>query len=289
MKRLLLAFTLLQIGLVNAQIENGMIANFPFNNNITDISTSGIIATNNGGVFGLGRNGGANNAIEFNGSEYVSFNDNAVKVQFPVTISAWVNFNNTGLFNIIYASDNVFGDYFGYYMGVSSSGQVTVGMHGGLGMQTAANRRQFITANAPQAGIWHNIVGIIRDYDDMTIYIDCVQEPGVYAGSGSTTVAYSSGQSRIGSINGSPALPIGSYYDGSIDQLVIWDREVTPAEITYLCDINNPLATEEQMQTPKKLLKIVDMMGRETPYVPNTVLIYVYDDGSTERKFMMED
>lgn len=28
-------------------------------------------------------------------------------------------------------------------------------------------------------------------------------------------------------------------------------------------------------------------MGRETPYKPNTVLIYVYDDGSIEKVFKM--
>jgi len=36
-------------------------------------------------------------------------------------------------------------------------------------------------------------------------------------------------------------------------------------------------------------VKIVDLMGRETPYKPNTVLIYVFDDGSTKKVFKMEE
>ncbi len=40
---------------------------------------------------------------------------------------------------------------------------------------------------------------------------------------------------------------------------------------------------------PKNLVKIVDLMGRETEFKPNTVLIYVYDDGSTERIMKVEE
>ena len=36
------------------------------------------------------------------------------------------------------------------------------------------------------------------------------------------------------------------------------------------------------------LLKVVDMTGRETEVVPNTVLIYIYSDGSTERIIKLE-
>jgi len=38
----------------------------------------------------------------------------------------------------------------------------------------------------------------------------------------------------------------------------------------------------------KNLIQILDMMGRETTFKPNTPLIYVYDDGSTEKVFTIE-
>jgi hypothetical protein len=40
---------------------------------------------------------------------------------------------------------------------------------------------------------------------------------------------------------------------------------------------------EEHSNNTKQLNKIVDLMGRETRYKSNTVLIYVYTDGSIER------
>jgi len=39
----------------------------------------------------------------------------------------------------------------------------------------------------------------------------------------------------------------------------------------------------------KKLVKIVDLLGRETKVIPNTPLIYIYEDGSHERKIQFEN
>ena len=36
------------------------------------------------------------------------------------------------------------------------------------------------------------------------------------------------------------------------------------------------------------LIKTFDIMGRETTFKPNTLLIYLYDDGSTEKVFTVE-
>ena len=44
----------------------------------------------------------------------------------------------------------------------------------------------------------------------------------------------------------------------------------------------------ELPNTSKMLFKILDMMGRETSFKPNTPLIYVYDDGSIEKVFSVE-
>jgi len=55
------------------------------------------------------------------------------------------------------------------------------------------------------------------------------------------------------------------------------------------CANSCAIGINELSNTPKELVKIVDLMGRETPYKPNTVLIYVFDDGSTEKVFKMEE
>lgn len=40
--------------------------------------------------------------------------------------------------------------------------------------------------------------------------------------------------------------------------------------------------------TPKSLLKIIDYMGKTSRAVKNTPLIYIYSDGSTEKKYFSE-
>ena len=54
----------------------------------------------------------------------------------------------------------------------------------------------------------------------------------------------------------------------------------------FVCTSSSGL--NELSNTSKNLIKIVDMMGRETSFKPNTPLIYVYDDGSTEKVFTIE-
>ncbi len=48
-------------------------------------------------------------------------------------------------------------------------------------------------------------------------------------------------------------------------------------------------ANIDELTTSKNLIQILDLMGRETTFKPNTPLIYVYDDGSTERVFTIEE
>ena len=40
--------------------------------------------------------------------------------------------------------------------------------------------------------------------------------------------------------------------------------------------------------TPKQLIKIVDVLGREIPFKPNTPLLYIYNDGTVERKVVLK-
>ena len=50
-----------------------------------------------------------------------------------------------------------------------------------------------------------------------------------------------------------------------------------------------PAAIGELNHTGSELVKVVDLLGRETPIVPNTPLIYIYSDGTTHRVFKLEE
>ena len=47
--------------------------------------------------------------------------------------------------------------------------------------------------------------------------------------------------------------------------------------------------SELNSNQPKELIKIVNLMGQEVEYTPNTVLIYQYSDGTSEKVFTIED
>jgi len=63
---------------------------------------------------------------------------------------------------------------------------------------------------------------------------------------------------------------------------------------TYSSDIplyncNNVGISELNSNQPKELIKIVNLLGQEVEYTPNTVLIYQYSDGTSEKVFTIED
>ena len=49
----------------------------------------------------------------------------------------------------------------------------------------------------------------------------------------------------------------------------------------------NPSATEEYT-TKKELLKVADLLGRKTKDTKNEALFYIYDDGTVEKKIVVE-
>ncbi len=69
-----------------------------------------------------------------------------------------------------------------------------------------------------------------------------------------------------------------------------WTNIDTQMYFSSYCNnaCSSVVGINELSNTTKQLLKIVDLMGRETIYKPNTVLIYVFDDGSAEKVFKVE-
>jgi len=62
----------------------------------------------------------------------------------------------------------------------------------------------------------------------------------------------------------------------------VWD---TVCQLTYdYCNgaYIGPLLT--RVQTKKELISITDVLGRPTKEIPNTLLFYIYDDGTVEKR-----
>lgn len=62
----------------------------------------------------------------------------------------------------------------------------------------------------------------------------------------------------------------------------------TPDYFLEDCNMNLNVETIEGKNEPPVLVKIVDYLGRETLAIPNTPLIYIYNDGTTKKVFNFE-
>jgi hypothetical protein len=233
-----------------AQLSNGLIAMFPFDQNYNDLGPSAINLTPLGTTFASDRVGLANHGLAFGNQQYLVFNDNAVKVPLPITISVWVNVQSLSASNEVFRSDNIFNDYYGYCLNIApNTGQVSAHISGGLGSASPGNRRSFYTNSGISTNNWHHIVAIIKGAFDMQIYIDCELQNGTYQGTGATNMLYSNAESRIGSYIGNPVNTSGTYFNGKMDQMVLWNRSLNYDEVRQLCENDNSLALDEMSLT----------------------------------------
>ena len=84
--------------------------------------------------------------------------------------------------------------------------------------------------------------------------------------------------------------PNFSSFRGKIDDLGIWSRELEACEVEALYNgIDCATSGIPTLNKPERtLLKITDFLGRETDYKPNTLLIYMFSDGSMEKVCIIE-
>lgn len=75
--------------------------------------------------------------------------------------------------------------------------------------------------------------------------------------------------------------------------LWVGNFEVDHPDYTFSTDCGDCLSTsnltELNSNKPKELIKIVNLLGQEVEYTPNTILIYQYSDGTSEKVFTIED
>lgn len=87
--------------------------------------------------------------------------------------------------------------------------------------------------------------------------------------------------------NGNPYLTCIEFHDPS---WATTNLTAIPAQASYSTYCNNSCTTgiSEPGPADKELIKVVNLMGQETELSPNTPLIYIYSDGSTEKVFYVK-
>jgi len=206
------------------------------------VETSGAIATNSGSLGssaqGLFTNGvtlnvagpqaptfsgysSNNTAAQFDGAnQYIAATNNLMNNFIGFTIAGWINPSSADSNN-----QDLFGqpDIAGF--GFTTAGKVE--------LYCDSDTKKLHYFYPYSAGAWHHLTGV-GDGSDMYIYVDGVQVASrTYA-----TSSYGSNNNPF--YIGAKVLSSGNYFNGLIDEVLVYDRALSAAEIAQLYAGNIP-------------------------------------------------
>ena len=211
--------------------QDCLVAHYPFNGNANDESGADNDGNppkdNHGTVYGAvlapDRCGFADKAYSFDGNDYIDGGDNSVlNIANEITVAAWVN-HTSGSGHIVNRGGGW--ENYGYSLfWLSSNIRIE--------LQRLGEKRMFDILS-PSSGAWHHVAftwkfatGII------TTYID-----GVPAGTSNFTGPIGV---PVENLNIGRKELNANYFNGSIDDVVIWDKALTATEMLDLYNGTKP-------------------------------------------------
>jgi hypothetical protein len=225
---LALLSTLVLGGIASADLTDGLLVYLPFNGNADDESGNGHDGTVNGATLAPDRFGFADSAYHFNGS------DNDIEIPYAAdlepsvfSISVWAKTTSPSAnwnMKILDTSEGYGGCSHGYGLRLDVSGEVLfyVDAQPYCGPDSSSVFSDAIVND----GEWHHIVAVYDSSLTLSLYVDGSLQ------SGSSSGAYF----KTGN-----SLMLGRYrrgttesFLGSIDDLRIYDRALTEAEVAQL-------------------------------------------------------
>jgi len=226
-------------------VSNGLIAYWSFNENIGTIvrdfsgnnNTGSLSFSGSNGVIPIWSNGILNNTLTFNGtSSFVKIGDNSNFNFINSTCSISVWFKTTANAYQVVIANNLAGT-----VGISGGWDIEIQPNGsvisGLKNSNAVDVAYFVTNNIFNDGNYHHVVAIITTSTTVnannvfSMYIDGTSVSGTRTGSAATypssfTTAMFIGKRLSGSNQG--------FFNGSIDEVRIYNRALSQSEITLL-------------------------------------------------------
>jgi hypothetical protein len=230
-KFLLIALVVCLFSNAQAQVpsyvpSNGLVGWWPFNGNANDESGNGYNGTVNGSTLTSDRFGSLNNAYSFDGNDDISLNNtSSLAFSNGITFSAWINATTLKMASIvdkmpICPSASTYAP--GFRISIRSNGEVHSGS-GCYGVGVGA-----IATSAYSVGNWVFVVGTWEPSGIIKIFINGQSVQSI--------------QTNNSSINCSDPVEIGKgnvtsiyeRFEGTIDDIGIWNRALTQQEITNL-------------------------------------------------------
>ena len=226
--------------IINAQVpsyvpSNGLVGYWPFNGNANDASGNGYNGVVNGALLSNDRFGISNNAFSFDGINN--------KISLPLQQSGITSYSISGWFKTSLGGPLI--------SGRASAGQICLTLHiHNINTGVTNNGKIIYIVDSPSSSIgkmtnntfidnnWHHIVGVYNGAagsvspNQFSIYIDNILVSQSITNTGSESAPINNGTNLL--IGAHQAWPSGNYFQGLMDDIGIWSRALTQAEITGL-------------------------------------------------------
>ncbi|PWT96570.1 MAG: hypothetical protein C5B52_15435 [Bacteroidetes bacterium] len=199
---------------------SGLIAYYPFNNNINDESGNNNNGTAYGGTFTSDRKGNANSAYHFSGSNYILINNSfsLSSISDSFSVSAWIYNEGQGVSLICKSPYN------------GTSMQFRVYVDSKIFFANYHKSADFDFTLNPTSE-WKHIV-ITSDGTTAKYYLN-----GVLTSSISLTDATNAGDNSSDLYIGADTHGVVEFYNGSLDEIRIYNRVLTESEIVGIYNL----------------------------------------------------
>jgi len=176
--------------------------------------------------------GQVGNALSFNGTNnYVDMNNGSatspLKPKLPITVSAWVKLDSTSGVQRIVSGDNSDNTTViaGYDLSVVSG--KLVGEFGDAAGAFSTHRQSKTGTTTLATGTWYYLTAVIQGASNIQLYINGVDDGGVYSGTGGA-MAYTTASTKIGTS------AAGNYFNGTLEDVGIYNWAFTAGEVAQL-------------------------------------------------------
>jgi gliding motility-associated-like protein len=172
---------------------------------------------------------GSGYALSFDGvDDYVDLGNIYDDMKLPLTISAWVKVDSRSLGTIFASQDNSH-YYNGFHFFVVHS-DVVIEYGDGRGTNTSNFRRGKAGPVQNIFDRWVHVTGIMRDANDMDVYINGINVGGSYRGESQFPMK-SLLPLEVAKIGYKSSSGVTYHFQGIMDELRIWDRALSVQEI----------------------------------------------------------
>lgn len=219
-----------------AQIEENLIAHYPFNGNADDVSANEFSGEIIGATFTENRFGEENKALLFNGtSDYLLINDNEVlRLSGSYTISFWIKvdeFTNDLAYSILSKRSSIGQD--GYALQIIGSNHPIL-TQGAINFLVSGSAVPYLHSDEGiEAGTWSHVVLTFDNSNNLaTGYIDAVEvcSSTIPNTNSATTEPLKVGKDNQSSVN-------SFLFNGTLDDLKFFNRALTAGEVADLVEI----------------------------------------------------